>query len=167
MYFLIALTVMNIVAISQFFQYSVATHRFPNEDPRGALTKLSWQMQVLPLVTLILIYGGLFAAARALNLLVMYQVLTGIVAVVLGIYNFTRFNDWNKTYGSPVAGVKVGGVPVTTIFISLVLLVGVAGFLIGLLKLPTIYFYFTFVVFLVLFVSLIVWGRRSVVKNRK
>jgi hypothetical protein len=164
---LVLYTAMSIFSLSQVFQHLTASKRFPNEDPRRAWAKLPWQTQVLPLLILAIVYAGVFVLAKTLNLLAVYQGILLIVFAAAVTYHFVKARHWNKQFGNPVQNVKVANIPVMTLFIGLMLFVGIAAFLIGLLKLPAIYLYLTFVIFIALFVSIIVWGRKSMFKSQK
>jgi hypothetical protein len=161
------LAVLNIILLAQALHHARARVQFPNEDPRYAWGKLPWQAQIIPFLVLGIVHAGLYLLAKTTNLLNGYQVIAGIIFVGLVIYQFFQERRFNKQYGNPLQDVKVANVPIMSYAIGLMLVATVASVLIGALRLPVFYTYITFAVFMVLFIGLMLWGRKSIVKSQK
>jgi TctA family transporter len=159
------LILVNILIITQLVYGKLALRRFPNKDPFQGFSKLNLYELLLPPLVITGVFVGGYFLSKSLNLLNVYKVVCLLSLTFAGLYGLLSHIRSNKNNDKILKAETALAKPYLRVLYSFLIFGVIAGFLIGFLKLSSIYMYILFVLFLILLVGMIVWSRRSRLKQ--
>jgi drug/metabolite transporter (DMT)-like permease len=152
------------VIAAVLIHYLILNRHFPNEDPRLVSGRFTLHQQLIPLILAIVASGALFILAKSLGFIDVVKYGVNILVVLSLAVNF-YLNERYGRLGANQEPPRIGKARVTPLFIGLLITVILFTFISGFFHLPSIYPTLALLLFLAVFISSIVWVRRSRRKN--
>jgi hypothetical protein len=153
-----------------FLYYLVARLRYPAQDPRGNIFKLSVVQESIFVSILVALYALLSWVANTLGRLELYigfSVGLVYVGVILGLFYFRYLDQRYGRLGGNPSKMKIGKISLTPVIIGLGILLVILAQVGAALNLSDTYWYIVQAVFLmILFISLF-FIRRARIKGNQ
>ncbi len=145
--------------------YFILSQRFPKEDPRLASARFALRQQLIPFFVSILVSIALFVMAQSLGWVDALRYICYVPVILYLVVNY-RLDKRYGRLGANEEPPRIGRVQVIALLIGLLITVTLFTFVSGLLHLPSIYPAMAVLMFLAVFISSIVWVRRSRAKGK-
>jgi hypothetical protein len=153
------------VTVAVLIHYLILSRRFPNEDPRLVSGRFTLRQQLTPLILAVVVSSALFVLAKSRGFMGVVKFSTQILVFFSLIVNYYLDKRYGRL-GANEEPPKIGKARVTPLLIGLLITVMLFTFISGFFHLPSIYPTLALLLFLAVFISSIVWVRRSRAKSR-